>query len=105
MSDLDNIHISFSTLSDNNLISLLQYGDDQFDDTKKKKKNQCQISDFFIWLLPVLISQFTSTVYLFIRFLDLVVSSTYILIYFYCISLLKFPIHKMCVISSDEKIS
>ena len=76
--------------------------------TQKIKKYQCQISDFFIWLLPVLISQFTSTVYLFIRFLDLAVPSTYILIYFFCISLLKFPIHKMSSIhkiSSDEKIS
>ena len=64
MSDLDNIHISFSTLSDNNLISLLQYGDDQFDDTKNKKISMSNI-----------------------RFLHLVASSTYISIYFYCISL------------------
>ena len=73
MSDLDNIHISFSTLSDNNLISLLQYGDDQFDDTKNKKISMSSfgcfqylylnllllyisLSDFLIWLFPVLIS-------------------------------------------------
>ena len=37
MNDLENIPISFSTVSDNNLISLLLYGDDKFDDTKSRK--------------------------------------------------------------------
>ena len=31
MNDLGNIPISFSTVNDNNLISLLLYGDDNFD--------------------------------------------------------------------------
>ena len=38
MCDLKNIAISFSTVSDNNLICLLLYGGDQFDNTKKQKK-------------------------------------------------------------------
>ena len=37
MNDLENISISFSTFSDNNLSSLLLYGDDKFDDTKNRK--------------------------------------------------------------------
>ena len=37
MNDLENIPISFSTVSDDNLIGLLSYGDDKFDDTKDKK--------------------------------------------------------------------
>ena len=37
MNDLENITISFSTVSDDNLIGLLSYGDDKFDDTKNKK--------------------------------------------------------------------
>ena len=37
MNDLENILISFSTVSDNNLISLLLYGDNKVDDTKDKK--------------------------------------------------------------------
>ena len=37
MSDLENIPICFSTLSGNNLISLLLYGVDKFDDTKDGK--------------------------------------------------------------------
>ena len=34
MNDLENTAISFSIVSDNNLISLLLYGDDKFNDTK-----------------------------------------------------------------------
>ena len=37
MNDLENIPISFSTVSDNNLISLLLYGNERFSDTKNKK--------------------------------------------------------------------
>ena len=37
MNDLENISVSFSTFSDNNLISLLLYGDDKFDDTENRK--------------------------------------------------------------------
>ena len=37
MNDLENIPISFSKVSDNNLISLLLHGDDKFDDTKNRK--------------------------------------------------------------------
>ena len=39
MNDLENIPISFSTVSDNNVISLLVYDrfDDRFDDTKNWK--------------------------------------------------------------------
>ena len=39
MNDLENILISFSTVSDNNVISLLVYDrfDDRFDDTKNRK--------------------------------------------------------------------
>ena len=37
MNDLENIPISFSTVSDDNLIGLLSYGNDKFDDTKNKK--------------------------------------------------------------------
>ena len=36
MNDLENIPISFSKVSDNNLISLLLHGDDKFD-TKNRK--------------------------------------------------------------------
>ena len=35
--NLENILISFSTVSDNNLISLLLYGDDKFDTQRIKK--------------------------------------------------------------------
>ena len=35
--DLENVPISFSTVSNNNLISWLLYGDDKFDDTKNRK--------------------------------------------------------------------
>ena len=34
MNDLENIPMSISTVSDNNLIILLLYNDDKFDDTK-----------------------------------------------------------------------
>ena len=34
MNDLENIPISFSTVSDKKAISLLLYGDDKFEDTK-----------------------------------------------------------------------
>ena len=37
MNDLEKIPTSFSPVSDNNLISLLLYGDDKFDDTKNRK--------------------------------------------------------------------
>ena len=37
MNDLENISVSFSTFSDNNLISLLLYGDGKFDDTENRK--------------------------------------------------------------------
>ena len=37
MNDLENIPISFSTVSDNNLISLLLYGNEKLDDTKNQK--------------------------------------------------------------------
>ena len=37
MNDLENIPISFSKVSDNNLISLFLHGDDKFDDTKNRK--------------------------------------------------------------------
>ena len=37
MNDLGNIPISFSRISNNNLISLLLYGDDNFDDAKNRK--------------------------------------------------------------------
>ena len=37
MNDLENIPISFSAVSDNNLINLLLYDDDKFDDTKNRK--------------------------------------------------------------------
>ena len=37
MNDLENVPISFSTVSDNNLISLLLYGNERFNDTKNKK--------------------------------------------------------------------
>ena len=37
MDDLENAPISFSTVSDNNLISLLLYGNNNFDDTKNRK--------------------------------------------------------------------
>ena len=37
MNDLENISISFSTISDNNLISVLLYGDDKLDGTKNQK--------------------------------------------------------------------
>ena len=37
MNDLENILISFSTVSDNNRISLLLYVDNKVDDTKDKK--------------------------------------------------------------------
>ena len=37
MNDLENIPIFFSTVSDNNLISLLLYSVDKFDDTKNRK--------------------------------------------------------------------
>ena len=37
MTDWENITISFSAVSDNNLISLLLYDDDSFDDTKCRK--------------------------------------------------------------------
>ena len=37
MNDLENIPISFSTASDNNLISLLLYGNERFNDTKNEK--------------------------------------------------------------------
>ena len=37
MNDLENIPISFSAVSDNNLINLLLYDDDKFDDTKIEK--------------------------------------------------------------------
>ena len=33
MNDLENVSISFSTVSDNNLVSLHLYGDNKFDDT------------------------------------------------------------------------
>ena len=37
MNDLEIILIPFSTVCDSNLISLLLYGDDTFDETKKSK--------------------------------------------------------------------
>ena len=37
MNDLEIILIPFSTICDNNLISLLLYGDDTFDETKNRK--------------------------------------------------------------------
>ena len=37
MNDLENIKISFAAVSDNNLISLLLYGNDKRDDTKNRK--------------------------------------------------------------------
>ena len=37
MNDLENIPISFSTVSYTNLISLLLYSDDKFSDTKNRK--------------------------------------------------------------------
>ena len=37
MNDLEKIPTSFSPVSDNNLISLLLYGDDKFDGTKNRK--------------------------------------------------------------------
>ena len=37
MNDSENISILFSTASDNNLISLLLYGNERFNDTKNKK--------------------------------------------------------------------
>ena len=37
MHDLENIPISFFTVRDKNLISLLLYGDDKFDDAKNRK--------------------------------------------------------------------
>ena len=37
MNDLKNIPICFSTVSDNNLISLVLYGDDKLHDTKNRK--------------------------------------------------------------------
>ena len=37
MNDLENVPISFSMASDNNLISLLLYGGDKVDDTKYRK--------------------------------------------------------------------
>ena len=40
MNDLENISIFFSTVRDNNIINLLLYGDDKFDDTKNRKKVQ-----------------------------------------------------------------
>ena len=38
MNYLDNISISFPTISDNKLTSLLLHGDVMFDDTKNRKK-------------------------------------------------------------------
>ena len=40
MNDLEKIPISFFMVSDDNLISLLLYGDDKFDDTKSRKLYQ-----------------------------------------------------------------
>ena len=37
MNDLENIPISFSTVRDNNLISLFLHGNNNFDDTKNRK--------------------------------------------------------------------
>ena len=37
MNDLENIPISFSTVSYTNVISLLLYSDDKFSDTKNRK--------------------------------------------------------------------
>ena len=37
INDFENILISFSTVSDNNLVSLLLYGDDKFNDTRLEK--------------------------------------------------------------------
>ena len=37
MNDLENIQLSFYTVSDNNLKSLLLYGDDKFDVAKNRK--------------------------------------------------------------------
>ena len=37
MNDLENISICFFTVTGNNLISLLLYDDDKFDDTKNRK--------------------------------------------------------------------
>ena len=37
MNDLENIPISFSTVVDNNQISMFLYGNDKFDNTKNQK--------------------------------------------------------------------
>ena len=38
MNNMENISISFSAVSDNNIIILFLFGDDKFDDTKNQKK-------------------------------------------------------------------
>ena len=44
INDLENIPISFFTVSDNNLINLLLYGNDKFE-TQRIEQYYCQISD------------------------------------------------------------
>lgn len=39
MNDMENISIFFSIVRDNNVINLLLYGDDKFDDIKNRKKS------------------------------------------------------------------